>query len=80
MYNTAQYREDLNYLGKTQIWPGYIPYSVLVFVKGWKWESEYGCSDNFAREINEAFAESEKPNHHTTFNTVEEFLDSLKNR
>jgi hypothetical protein len=77
MYNTAEYQENSNYLGKSIIWQGYMPYSIFVVVKGWKLENEYGCSDSFALEINKAFAESEKPEHHTNYNTVEELLDSL---
>ena len=80
MYNTEQYSRKIHYFANPAMWSDYAHVPVVFVIKNWNFEREYGCSDYLAREINKAFKETENPEKHTTFNTVEEFLDSLKNR
>jgi len=70
----------MNYSANASIWPGYIPFNYWLVANDLKWNFDYFCSDSLAREINEAIVESENPDSHTTYNTIEEFLNSLRNR
>jgi hypothetical protein len=80
MYSTEQYSRQTHYFANPALWANYKPVSFVFVIRKWDFEREYGCSDYLAREINKASKEAETPGEHTTYNTVEEFLVSLKNR
>lgn len=80
MNSTSEYSGTLNYSAKATIWPGYMPFSPWIIADDLGWGREFFCSDSLAVEINKAIGEAEDPKGHTTYNTIEEFLSSLRSR
>ena len=80
MDNTVQHSGKIKYSAKPSLWSGYISFTTYLVGHDLEWGREFICSDSLVDEINIAVAEAEDPNNHTTYNTVEQFLDSLRKR
>jgi hypothetical protein len=62
------------------MWPECLHNSAWIIAGEFDWNTEFACSDILADSINKAIEEAVEPSGHITYNTVEEFINSLKNR
>ena len=80
MNNTGLCHKTSYYLKNYSKWPDYMPLPIWILIPQAQSDLEFSCTDSFVKEINKAINEATDPNSHVTYNTVEEFLDSLKPR
>jgi hypothetical protein len=75
MTNIAQHATKASYSINYAFWPDYKSIPVHFIVEDSQY---YYCTDEFADQVNEALIEADTPGKFTEYNTVEEFLKSLK--
>lgn len=82
MYTTDLRKTKTYYSSNPFLWIGHETISSSAESKAWNegnwsWGFEYTCTDSFASEVIIAIDQLDNPQEHTTYNTIEEFLDSL---